>query len=283
MAALLQRLDRMGQESSDLSAKLQAQLQSHADAIDALRDELNRKVAGVLERVDAALLPTQSPIDSPAPVTHPTANPDGWDSSQRYELVFWRDHWPYRHFPLQELQTMRHGDAVWFLKQMEFVQSSEKRFEGFEGSVLEAGSGPIGFFELMENVDVTAQDTLMELYAEHLPYSTLGKRGAATYTGTPVPQFEDRYRFVVCSNVLDHTADWIEFLRDCCVLLEPGGELLLITDSRGAPMEGHTQVFSPQQLRMVLRILGAQTFLVDRTEPVTDGHCDFRNYVRAVF
>jgi 2-polyprenyl-3-methyl-5-hydroxy-6-metoxy-1,4-benzoquinol methylase len=91
------------------------------------------------------------------------------------------------------------------------------------------------------------------------------------------------FEYVVCSNVLDHTADWIEFLRDCCALLKPGGELLLITDSRGAPMEGHTQVFSPQPLRMVLKILGAQTFLIDRTETVTDGHYDFRLYVRATF
>ncbi|MBB3018714.1 SAM-dependent methyltransferase [Microvirga lupini] len=289
----MRRLDMISEQNAKLSSALQAQAKSHAAdmrllkqevdrkivAVNKLRDEFESKIASVIERIEA----TSASVSVPASAQPVTANPDGWDASQSYELVFWREHWPYRDLPLTELQTMRHGDAVWFLKQMGFAQTSEMSFDGFQGKVLEAGSGPIGFFELIDNVDVTAQDTLMDLYAEHLPYSTIGKRGSATYTGTPVPQLQERFKYVVCSNVLDHTADWIEFLRDCCALLEPGGELLLVTDSRGVPMEGHTQVFSPQQLRMVLKILGAKSFLIDRTEAVTDGHCDFRNYVRAAF
>jgi 2-polyprenyl-3-methyl-5-hydroxy-6-metoxy-1,4-benzoquinol methylase len=212
-----------------------------------------------------------------------TANPNGWTSSQSYELLFWRDEWPYRDRPLEEIQKIRHDDAAWFLGQMGFKQTSGYSFDGFEGSVLEVGSGPVGFFELVEGVDVTAQDTLMGAYAELLTFSTLGRRGSSFYTQQPIHLLTDKYKYVVCSNVLDHTADWIEFLRDCCARVQPQGELLIVTDSRGAPMEGHTQVFSPQQLRLLLQILGAKSFAVDRTEGVSDTHRDFRNYLRVAF
>lgn len=213
----------------------------------------------------------------------PTANPEGWVDSQSFELRFWRDNWPYRHLPIEELQAMRHGDAVWFLGHMGFKQIGPRRFAGFEGEVLEVGSGPIGFFELIEGAQVTSQDTLMGAYARHIPFSTLGQRGASMYMDVAVPDFTRTFDYVVCSNVLDHTADWIQFLVDCRKRVRPGGELLLVTDSRGAPQEGHTQVFSPVQLRTVLRILGASSFAIDKTVASTDDHCDFRNYVRAKF
>lgn len=48
---------------------------------------------------------------------------------------------------------------MWFLGKMGFTYgSSHYRYEGFEGKVLEVGSGPIGFFEKVEGVTVTAQD-----------------------------------------------------------------------------------------------------------------------------
>ncbi|WP_410963477.1 methyltransferase domain-containing protein, partial [Salmonella sp. SAL04292] len=59
-----------------------------------------------------------------------------------------------------------------------------------------------------------------------------------------VADIESAFDFVVCSNVLDHTADWIQFLIDCVGRLRTGGELLLVTDSRGVPAIGHTQIFS---------------------------------------
>ncbi|MGU4087186.1 hypothetical protein ACVZD1_27150, partial [Pseudomonas aeruginosa] len=42
---------------------------------------------------------------------------------------------------------------MWFLGKMGFTNgSSHYRYEGFEGKVLEVGSGPIGFFEKVEGV-----------------------------------------------------------------------------------------------------------------------------------
>lgn len=74
---------------------------------------------------------------------------------------------------------------MWFLGKMGFTYgSSHYRYEGFEGKVLEVGSGPIGFFEKVEGVTVTAQDSLMGLYAENLPFSILGgKRFFLLYKG----------------------------------------------------------------------------------------------------
>jgi 2-polyprenyl-3-methyl-5-hydroxy-6-metoxy-1,4-benzoquinol methylase len=211
-----------------------------------------------------------------------SANPENWENSQDYELIFWKDQWPYRHLSIQELQSLRQKDAEWFLNQMAF-RTGPGSAMGFNGSILEVGCGPIGFFELTNEVDVIAQDSLMNKYAEHLSYSTLGKRGSTSYTGANLSEIGGEFDFVVCSNVLDHTADWIDFLIKCQGKLKPNGELLLITDSRGVPMEGHTQIFSPAQLRSLLKLLGAKQFKVDKIEQVPDGHCDYRNYLRVVF
>lgn len=204
--------------------------------------------------------------------------------SQEYELSFWKDKWPYRHLSVEELQEARHKDAMWFLGKMGFTYgSSHYRYEGFEGKVLEVGSGPIGFFEKVEGVTVTAQDSLMGLYAENLPFSTLGERGSSCYIRDGVADIESAFDFVVCSNVLDHTADWIQFLVDCVGRLRTGGELLLVTDSRGVPAIGHTQIFSHDQLVRVLELLGAKQFKVKAVEREDGVHCDYRHYFRVVF
>ena len=44
--------------------------------------------------------------------------------SQRYELNFWREQWPYRDKPIAELQELRHCDAAWFLGVMGFERIS---------------------------------------------------------------------------------------------------------------------------------------------------------------
>lgn len=213
-----------------------------------------------------------------------SADPEQWIHSQEYELSFWKDKWPYRHLSVEELQEARHKDAMWFLGKMGFTYgSSNYRYEGFEGKVLEVGSGPIGFFEKVEGVTVTAQDSLMGLYAENLPFSILGERGSSCYIRDGVPDIESAFDFVVCSNVLDHTADWIQFLIDCVGRLRTGGELLLVTDSRGVPAIGHTQIFSHDQLVRVLELLGAKQFKVKAVEREDGVHCDYRHYFRVVF
>lgn len=213
-----------------------------------------------------------------------SADSEQWIHSQEYELSFWKDKWPYRHLSVEELQEARHKDAMWFLGKMGFTYgSSHYRYEGFEGKVLEVGSGPIGFFEKVEGVTVTAQDSLMRLYAENLPFSILGERGSSCYIRDGVADIESAFDFVVCSNVLDHTADWIQFLVDCVGRLRTGGELLLVTDSRGVPAIGHTQIFSHDQLVRVLELLGAKQFKVKAVEREDGVHCDYRHYFRVVF
>jgi len=211
-----------------------------------------------------------------------TADPSGWFASQSYELDYWCNHWPLRGMPLGEIRRSRHGAYGWFLGEMGFRRRSEYAFHDFSGTVLEVGSGPIGFFELAEDVTVTSQDSLMAQYAEQLPFSTLGTRGSTTYVAQTLNAIDTKFDFVVCSNVLDHTSDWIEFLELCADRVKVRGQLLLYTDSRGVPLPGHTQIFSPQQLRRVLRLMGFGEFLVDKTCAESTGHSDFTNTIRAV-
>lgn len=210
-----------------------------------------------------------------------TANPEGWATSQNFELEFWKNRWPYRHLPLNELQNLRHADAKWLLRNVGFAPLNEYEFEGFAGNVLEVGCGPIGFFELTQGVKATAIDSLMGAYAREISYSTLGERGNATYLDKGLQEIQSTFDFVVCSNVLDHTADWMEFLEELVKRVGPEGQLILMTDTRGKPMLGHTQVFSPDQLRRSLRWLGLAAEHHFRVEPSKNDHCDFKVFSRS--
>lgn len=209
-----------------------------------------------------------------------TANKEGWKDSQIFELKFWRESWPYRDWELDRLQELRHGDAKWLLSNMGFKPSGEYSFEGFQGRCLEVGCGPLGFFELVEGVETTAIDTLMGPYSRHLSFSTLGRRGNATYLDVDISDVSERFDFVVCSNVLDHTSDWVEFLELLTSKVSRGGQLILMTDTRGYPVEGHTQVFTPDQLMRVLKYMGGEEVLHYHVQDSKDGHCDKQLFCR---
>ena len=132
---------------------------------------------------------------------------------------------------------------------------------------------------------MVSQDSLMRAYAENLNFSMLGARGSTTYVNDGIKEIKQKFDFVVCSNVLDHTADWIAFLEACVNRLVSGGQLLLFTDSRGVPAPGHTQIFTFSQLKTVIRLLGAKSMPVARSleMPAEDKHCEFKNFIRAFF
>lgn len=223
---------------------------------------------------------SMSTIQEAKPVTV-TANAEGWGDSQIIELNFWKNHWPYRNLTMPELQTLRANDARWLLTSMGFKQTADNAFEGFTGSVLEVGCGPMGFFELTEGVQATANDSLMEAYAKEIWYSTLGKRGNATYVPTPVQHIQEKFDFVVCSNVLDHTADWLEFYELLANRVNPTGQLILMTHTRGQPMPGHTQVFTPEQLVRVANWLGFSKVYHHHASKSQDNHSDYHVFLRA--
>jgi 2-polyprenyl-3-methyl-5-hydroxy-6-metoxy-1,4-benzoquinol methylase len=213
-----------------------------------------------------------------------TVNKNEWPESQRYELLYWKEKWPYRTWPIEELQKLRHADATWLLSNLGFAKKDEFTFQGFEGTVLEVGCGPLGFFELTRGVAVTAIDSLMKAYASEISYATLGARGAATYLDKNLEEITDTYRFVVCSNVLDHTADWMEFLEELVKRVSPDGELLLVTDTRSKPMVGHTQVFTPDHLKRALSWLGMKRVVQYRVDDQkNNNHCDWRVFARVGF
>jgi 2-polyprenyl-3-methyl-5-hydroxy-6-metoxy-1,4-benzoquinol methylase len=205
--------------------------------------------------------------------------PGSWDDSQCYELDFWLNHWEYRRLDRSVLVSkIRHGDGRWFLKSFGFPETSEHSFEGFQGTVLEVGCGPIGFFEAMKNVTVKAIDPLMRKYSDHLPFSKFGRHGNCEYTNERVEDVKERFDFVVCSNVLDHTADWQDMVRHCISRLNPGGQFLLFTHSRSKPAVGHTQVFSPGELVDEFLRFRATNVKQMKVVPDLTGHGDFECY-----
>lgn len=209
-----------------------------------------------------------------------TADPSSWADSQAFELDYWKNHWPFRDKSVPELQQHRHRVGEWLLENTGFAKDAAGRFPAFKGRVLEVGCGPIGFFELFQDVQVDAIDSLMAAYAREIPYATLGRRGASTYAATDLAKTGGNYDFVVCSNVLDHTADWMAFLQDLVAAARGGGgELLLYTDFRGAPAVGHTQVYTPDQVRRALTWQGL-TVTEYKLLPGND-HCDGSAFIRA--
>lgn len=178
---------------------------------------------------------------------------EDWEASQHYELIYWRDHWPLRDLPVEEIRRQRFDAAIWFLEAMGFPRedAEARRFRGFGGRVLEVGCGPIGFFDLVEGIECDAMDSLMAAYAREIPWARLGRSGSVTYMAAGrLEEVAGAYDHVVCSNVLDHTGDWRAFLRQLCqvALRQAGGRLLLYTHTRGAPLPGHTQVFTPGEV-----------------------------------
>lgn len=203
-----------------------------------------------------------------------------WEDSQAYELSFWKNEWPYRHLPRNELVALRARDAGWFLGSMNFTKTATDVYEGFRGRVLEVGCGPIGFFEAVRDVQVTAIDPLMRAYSEQLPYARFGAIGNCTYSNDRIEGVQGLFDYVVCSNVLDHTGDWRRFLTACMQRVSAAGNLLLYTHCRNAPSLGHTQVFGPANVLSHLLDCGVKTISSIKVKPDSSGHADFECYVR---
>jgi 2-polyprenyl-3-methyl-5-hydroxy-6-metoxy-1,4-benzoquinol methylase len=176
---------------------------------------------------------------------------ESWEQSQKVELDFWVNSWPYRNLPREEIiSEVRSKDAHWFLQHMGFpVKTPNKIYDGFEGKVLEVGCGPIGFFENIEGITVKAIDPLMKLFADNLSFSQYGKYNNCDYSDDALESIKETFDFVVCSNVIDHTDNWAEFSSNLTKKITPNtGELLIYTHCRYEPSPGHTQVFSPNNL-----------------------------------
>lgn len=163
---------------------------------------------------------------------------ESWAAAQTRELDYWKAAWPLRELPLPAMQERRFADAAWLLGALGFGVPRGRSFEGFTGRVLEVGSGPIGFFDLVEGITCDAIDTLMAAYAWELPYAALEARGATVYLDRPIEACEPTYDFVVCSNVLAHSLGWRPFLGACAAALRPGGRLLLYTTCPAALADG---------------------------------------------
>ncbi len=204
-----------------------------------------------------------------------------WEESQQYELNFWINEWSYRHLSRPELVDIRYEDAKWFLNSFLIEEVNPYVFQGFEGTVLEVGCGPIGFFEKVKNITIKAIDPLMNLYSKNLPFSIIGKKNNCEYSEENIENIQDKYDFVVCSNVLDHTGDWEFFLFHLIKAIKPNtGQLLLYTHCRYAPSSGHTQVFDPADLVSFLLKLGVSDIKFMKIQPDISEHANYECYIR---
>lgn len=208
---------------------------------------------------------------------------ESWGESQQYELDFWVNHWPYRHLDRTRIvEEIRRKDAEWFLGSMLFEVAEDRGYRGFRGTVLEVGCGPIGFFEAVPGVSVRGIDTLMHEYSTRIPFAKYGKVTNYDYSEVPLQKITEKFDFVVCSNVLDHTGDWKAFLKDCLGPLKPGtGELLLYTHCRTTPSPGHTQVFDPGEIVRWLIELGVRQIRHLQVRPDMSAHADVECFVRS--
>ncbi len=213
---------------------------------------------------------------------------NSWSQDQDSELYFWKNTWPYRHLPHEQIVNgIRLQDAKWFLNSFGFAAVAEacgavssNTYVGFRGDVLEVGCGPVGFFEAICGVSVTGIDTLMDRYAEELPYSEAGKINNYEYSSLDLIDVNRQYDFVVCSNVLDHTGDWLSFLAALIKPVKKSGSLLLYTHCRNEPSVGHSQVFDPSDLLKALLNLGVNHFDLFRILPDESAHADYQCFIK---
>ena len=103
-----------------------------------------------------------------------------------------------------------------------------------EGSrVLDVGCGPVSkALSLVHCATVSAVDPLLNVYREMQPFGWDYFETAASVGAEELP-FDDRsFDFVYCRNVLDHTRDADQVLREIVRVMPAQGQLLLDCDSR---------------------------------------------------
>ena len=103
-----------------------------------------------------------------------------------------------------------------------------------EGSrVLDVGCGPVSkALSLVHCATVSAVDPLLNVYREMQPFGWDYFETAASVGAEELP-FDDRsFDFVYCRNVLDHTRDADQVLREIVRVMPAQGQLLLTCDSR---------------------------------------------------
>lgn len=195
-----------------------------------------------------------------------------WQAAQQAELIWWEwflnSHLPWQ--TREELVAYRYCEGRYMLRQCGFREG-----EYYPGGshILDLGCGAVSVHECRRGVRVTAVDPLLAALAasDNVPTRWAARLGAvnnAIYISATGEALRELFDHVWCYNVLDHTANWRDFLLHACTLVAPGGTLTLCADCRVAgdlddgfaedPM--HIQAFNHEELHQAISLGGLSAF-----------------------
>lgn len=194
---------------------------------------------------------------------------DAWAADQLAQLEYFKHAWPLRECRRAEISACRLADAAWLLEGCGMPAFEGRACPGFTGRVLEVGSGPVGFFDLVEGITCDAIDPLMAAYAWELPFAGLGPVGATAYWDRPIAAMRGPYDWVVCSNVLPHAADWRTLVTELGVATGTGR--LLLATPVGLPRPAGGAPCSAGEVLDAVRAAGLPRIEHLRCEPLPWG------------
>lgn len=151
------------------------------------------------------------------------------------------------------------------------------------GRLLDVGSSLVSVFEKCRCVAVVAIDPLLETLKEALPHLVvIGPVNNVEYRSCRIQDVrENDFDIVWCHNVLDHTDDWQDLVRNFARVVKPSGQLFLAADVRSTPDtldQAHISAFTAEDL---VRELDRNGFgILWRSPPSTEPK--YRFLVRAI-
>jgi len=166
-------------------------------------------------------------------ITESSLTEEQWSESQRNEAWFWKTQKD------QDNLEQRQRNAYY----RNVLEDGCLIFRDFfaqdftESSIMDVGSGPEGILHVLDAKFKLAVDPLMSTYIEqgykvganNVWWLAEAAEDFYPYTIPGNPVFFD---YALCLNALDHMRDPAMAIKNIAEYLEPGGELLLITDLR---------------------------------------------------
>ena len=166
-------------------------------------------------------------------ITESCLTEEQWSESQKNEAWFWKTQKDQGN--LDQYHRNNHYRNV---MEDDSVISRDFFAQDFtESTIMDVGSGPEGILHVLDAKFKLAVDPLMSTYieqgykvgADNVWWLADAAEDFYPYTIPGNPVFFD---YALCLNALDHMRDPAMAIKNIAEYLEPGGELLLITDLR---------------------------------------------------
>lgn len=156
-----------------------------------------------------------------------------------------------------------------FMKQTKYLMN----YFGYSSSdfgnefLIDLGCGPKLRSHYFEKSKIIAIDPLIDDYLSQISWSDIKK--AWKYYSCPaekfIPELQNSVRFIMCINVLDHTFDVDNILKNCYKYLTDDGEFLLSVDAhksisilhpQSLDREGLEKLFEQTDLKIAQKFVG---------------------------